>query len=496
MQRHRALLGELERVGQQVLQHLSQALRVGVQRGGSVGGDGGGERQALLLRQRAQRVDQGLQGFGQRHRFHRHGGLAGLDLGQVEDVVDEGQQVVACRVDGLRVLHLLGAQVARLVVRQQLGQDQGGVERRAQLVAHVGQKLALVLAGQLQLAGLVRHGALGAQQLLALVFQLLGLGLQVGVGLLQLGLLHLHLGLRFLKDAALLLQLFVVDAQLLLLRLQLFRLALGFFQQRLQSVAVDARADGHGQHFRGALQQRALGVAHGPVKAQLDDGIHLTPFHGRRQQQLAGVGLPGAGGHRQITRRHIAHMQQLARARGLPDQAFVEQQLLGQPLARQCIATKQREAAFAVSHITCPHRGLEVGGQIFQRQLADVFQTVVALDALPQAAQPCRNPGLLGLAAVFARRESCRQADQHQQDPGAAGRVQVGVVRRVGPLLAPCGQLLVLQHAQVFRQLGQARHGAFPRAGMHQPDGAHCIAVLAHGNRVIELAQLDLRELV
>ena len=267
MQCHRALLGELERVGQQVLQHLPQALRVGVQRGRYVGGDGGRERQALFLCQRAQRVDQGLQGLGQRHRFHRHGGLAGLDLGQVEDVVDQGQQVVARCVDGLRVLHLVGAQVARLVVCQQLGQDQGGVERRAQLVAHVGQELALVLAGQLQFAGLVRHGALGAQQLLALVFQLLGLGLQVGVGLLQLGLLHLHLGLRLLQDAALLLQLFVAHTQFFLLGLQFFGLALRLLQQVLQAVAVDAGADGHRQQFRGALHQRPLGLGHRAVEA-------------------------------------------------------------------------------------------------------------------------------------------------------------------------------------------------------------------------------------
>ena len=50
--------------------------------------------------------------------------LAGLDLRQVEDVVDQRQQVVAGRVDRLGELHLLGAEVAVLVVGEQLGQDQ------------------------------------------------------------------------------------------------------------------------------------------------------------------------------------------------------------------------------------------------------------------------------------------------------------------------------------------------------------------------------------
>ena len=42
-------------------------------------------------------------------------------------------------------LHLLVGEVAGLVVGEQLRQDQRGVERRAQLVAHVGEELGLVL---------------------------------------------------------------------------------------------------------------------------------------------------------------------------------------------------------------------------------------------------------------------------------------------------------------------------------------------------------------
>ena len=45
----------------------------------------------------------------------------------------------------------------RLVVREQLREDQRGVQRRAQLVAHVGQELALVLVRALELRRLLRE---------------------------------------------------------------------------------------------------------------------------------------------------------------------------------------------------------------------------------------------------------------------------------------------------------------------------------------------------
>src|SRR6185369_8081551 len=74
-----------------------------------------------------------------------------LDLGQVEDVVDQRQQVAARGVDGLRELDLARRQVALRVVRQLLRQDQQAVERRAQLVRHVGQELRLVLRREREL---------------------------------------------------------------------------------------------------------------------------------------------------------------------------------------------------------------------------------------------------------------------------------------------------------------------------------------------------------
>ena len=77
---------------------------------------------------------------------------AGLDLGEVQDVVDQPQQVLAGRVDPLEVrqegvcVEVLG------LLLEHLGVADDGVQRRPQLVAHVRQELRLVLAGLGKLA--------------------------------------------------------------------------------------------------------------------------------------------------------------------------------------------------------------------------------------------------------------------------------------------------------------------------------------------------------
>src|SRR6516165_392921 len=81
--------------------------------------------------------------------------LSGLDLRQVEHLVDEAKEVCPSAIYALqRLLRLFGAE-ARRVFDHHLGQPDDGVERRTQLVAHAGDELRLVLARQLQLAVLV-----------------------------------------------------------------------------------------------------------------------------------------------------------------------------------------------------------------------------------------------------------------------------------------------------------------------------------------------------
>ena len=106
--------------------------------------------------------------LAERHRadIHRHG--AGLDLRQVEDVVDEVEQVRAGAVDRLGEADLLGGEVAVRVLGQDLRENQQTVERRPELVRHVGQELRLVLGDEGELLGLFLQRHLGLLHFLVL----------------------------------------------------------------------------------------------------------------------------------------------------------------------------------------------------------------------------------------------------------------------------------------------------------------------------------------
>ena len=160
-----ALRRELDRVGEQVLHHVEDL-------GGVDGGDGAG----------APAVDGNLEAAVLEHRGevvldplhdHRQVGAAeielhppGLELGQGQQVVHQPGEAVAALVDAVEV-------VADLVFRHlaQAGQPEAGVgqdavQRRAELVGHVGQELALELVGPLGgFLGLDQVGRLGRDEL-------------------------------------------------------------------------------------------------------------------------------------------------------------------------------------------------------------------------------------------------------------------------------------------------------------------------------------------
>ena len=99
--------------------------------------------------------DPALERLGQREGRDLEIDLAGLDLREVEDVVDQRQQV-ACRAeDVVEVLGLLLVDLAEQLLAQHLREAADRVQRRPQLVRHVGQELRLVATGGLELAGLL-----------------------------------------------------------------------------------------------------------------------------------------------------------------------------------------------------------------------------------------------------------------------------------------------------------------------------------------------------
>ena len=103
-------------------------------------------------------------------------------------------------------VHLFQHQVASRVLGQLLTQDQDRVQRRSQLMRHVGEELGLVLRRQRQFCGLLLERAARLLDLVVLAFdldvllsQLLRFERQLFVGLLQLGLPRLQLGRQLLR---------------------------------------------------------------------------------------------------------------------------------------------------------------------------------------------------------------------------------------------------------------------------------------------------------
>ena len=144
---HQADVGELDGVADEIGQHLLQAQRIALQRAqglhrpvdaqGQPFGLGLGGEEALKLGQQGRQV-QGLDLDGQ---------FAGLDARQVQNVVDDPQQALPGHLDAVEHLALVGAEG---LAADHLRQAQDGVERGADLVAHVGQERALGPAGLLR----------------------------------------------------------------------------------------------------------------------------------------------------------------------------------------------------------------------------------------------------------------------------------------------------------------------------------------------------------
>src|SRR5215831_9718443 len=81
----------------------------------------------------------------ERARNRIHADRARLDLRQIENIADEIHQIGAGAVDGAREFDLAVGKIAFGVLTELLPQNQNAVERRAQLMGHVGKEFGLVL---------------------------------------------------------------------------------------------------------------------------------------------------------------------------------------------------------------------------------------------------------------------------------------------------------------------------------------------------------------
>ena len=143
-------LGELDGVGQQIDQHLLYRARVAVQVR-QVVGQGDAERELAGVRAAAHDGQDRLHQLRDRDLAFAQLQLAGVDLGQIENVVDDREQVDAAGVDVLGIVQIARvAERPEQAVPQHLGETDDRVEGGAQLVAHIGQELGLGAVGGLK----------------------------------------------------------------------------------------------------------------------------------------------------------------------------------------------------------------------------------------------------------------------------------------------------------------------------------------------------------
>ena len=147
-----AFLGELVGVARQVEQRLAKPDLVGVDRA-EVRPAIDDNTIAVLRRHRLDRLGHVLDQRRQRERFEMKLHSPRLDLGEVENVVDQREQVPARAEHPIERLDVLLQRLG--ILPQHLGDADDGVERRAQLVAHAGEELRLVLAGDFELSALL-----------------------------------------------------------------------------------------------------------------------------------------------------------------------------------------------------------------------------------------------------------------------------------------------------------------------------------------------------
>ena len=204
-------------------------------------------------------------------------------------------KIGAGAVNGAGELDLLGRQVAVRVVAELLAQNQNAVERRAQLVRHVGQEFGFVLRSERQFLGFFFQSAAGLLDFLVLAFdfdvllgELLRFLRELLVGLLQLFLLRLQFG-----------------SQLLRLLQQALGLHGGFN-------AVEHDTDAGGELFEESQMRRGEGAE----RRQLDNRFDAIFEKHRQHDDVARNGLkqPRANGHGMLGGSSVISMRRFSAA--------------------------------------------------------------------------------------------------------------------------------------------------------------------------------------
>ena len=141
-----AAMRELDRVADQIDHDLPQASRVPDERVGHIGRDSKRQFQMFAMRPHRERLHRIPQHLAQAEDIWDEVQFSRLDLREVENVVDDSQQRVARFAHGQQVLAL---RIGQRRVEHQFGHAEDRIHRRPNLVAHVGQEIALRAIGGL-----------------------------------------------------------------------------------------------------------------------------------------------------------------------------------------------------------------------------------------------------------------------------------------------------------------------------------------------------------
>ena len=130
---HAAGLREFQRIRQQVDQHLAQALFVGIDHDGQHRRPLENEVDALGGSLDAKHADELIEKFAQAHLVARQIEPARLDLGNVQNAVDQPRQMIGAAADHAHLVARFYGEAGILFQQLRIAGD--GVQRRAQFVA-------------------------------------------------------------------------------------------------------------------------------------------------------------------------------------------------------------------------------------------------------------------------------------------------------------------------------------------------------------------------
>ena len=134
--------GELDRVAGQIEQNLAESQRIADQAVGGLGSLRQQNFQAFFLGLEADDIEQIGHDLAQIELDVLQRQLARLDLRKIENVVEDAEQGARRGVQFLQVIALLRRQFG---MQHKLRQTDDGVHRRANLMAHIGEKVAFGL---------------------------------------------------------------------------------------------------------------------------------------------------------------------------------------------------------------------------------------------------------------------------------------------------------------------------------------------------------------